>query len=170
MQKVYWGEAVLTAVHLMNRIPTKLLGYQSLVNMLNSKYPTIKLTSGLAARLFGCIAYVHLKSGKLDPKALKCVFVGYSSTRKGYRCYHPPTRKYYVLANVTFEEYQMYFVEQKTSNNSGSSRNQMDAQENQFLLLPHGVILIDSRLPEIQALGEANHDNVGVDNSLPNQD
>lgn len=154
----------------MNRIPTKLLGYQSPINMLNSNYPIIKLTSGLAARVFGCIAYVHLKSGKLDPKALKCVFVGYSSTQKGYWCYHPPTRKYYVSADVTFEEYQMYFLEQETSNNSGSSRNQMDAQENQFLMLPHGAILTDSRLPEIQALGEADHDNVGADNSLPHQD
>ena len=77
MQKMYWGEAVLTAVYLMNRNPTKLLGHQSPVNMLNSKYLIVKLTSGLAARVFGCIAYVHLKSGRVDPRALKCVFVGY---------------------------------------------------------------------------------------------
>ena len=64
----------------------------------------------------------------------------------------------------------MYFVEQKTSTNFGSSRNQMDAQEIQFLILPHGAILIDSRLPKIQALGKADHNNVRADNSLPNQD
>ena len=63
-------------MHLMNQNPTKLLGHQSPFNMLNSKYLIVKLTSGLAARVFGCIAYVHLKSGRVDPRALKCVFVG----------------------------------------------------------------------------------------------
>ncbi|CAL2257241.1 unnamed protein product [Prunus armeniaca] len=29
---------------------------------------------------------------KLDPCALHCVFVGYSSTQKGYKCYHSPTQ------------------------------------------------------------------------------
>ena len=120
--------------------------------------------------MFGCIAFVHLKLGKLDPRALKCVFVRYSSAQKGYWCYHPPTRKYYVSADVTFEEYQMYFSEQKSSSNSGSSRNQTDAQDYQFLMLPHGAILTDSRLLKSQALGEADHDNVGADNSLPNKD
>ena len=110
MQKMYLGKAILTGVHLMNQIPTKLLGHQSPVNMLNYKYPIVKFTSGLAARVFGCIVYVYLKSGKLDPRPLKCVLVGYSSTQRGYRCYHPPTRKYYVSIDVTFEEYRMYFT------------------------------------------------------------
>ena len=47
--------------------------------------------------------------GKLDPIALKCVFVGYSFTQKGYKCYHPPTRKLYVSTDVTFVENKSYF-------------------------------------------------------------
>ena len=35
--------------------------------------------------------------------------MGYSSTQKGYKCYHPPTRKLYVSANVTFVENKPYF-------------------------------------------------------------
>ena len=114
---------ILSAVHLVNQIPTKLLGHQSLVNVLNFKYLVVKLTFGLAARAFGYIAYVHLKSGKLDPRALKCVSIRYSSTHKRYKCYHPPTRKYYISVDMTFEEYQIYFAKQKSSSNSGSSRN-----------------------------------------------
>ena len=84
MQKMQWGEAVLTNASLVNWIPTKVLGHQHPINALNSEYPTVKLMSGLAARVFGCIACVHLKSKELDPRALKWVFVGYSSTQKGY--------------------------------------------------------------------------------------
>ena len=35
--------------------------------------------------------------------------MGYSSTQKGYKCYHPPTRKLYVSADVTFVENKTYF-------------------------------------------------------------
>ena len=35
--------------------------------------------------------------------------MGYSSTQKGYKCYHPPTKKLYVSANVTFVENKPYF-------------------------------------------------------------
>jgi hypothetical protein len=44
-------------------------------------------------RVFGCIAYVHVpdeKRSKLDPKAEKCIFIGYSSEQKGYGCFSFP--------------------------------------------------------------------------------
>ena len=47
---------------------------------------------------------------KLDPCALKCVFVGYHPFQKGYRCYHPTTRKFYVSMDVTFSEHEMFYA------------------------------------------------------------
>ena len=41
---------------------------------------------------------------KLDPKSLKCIFVGYSRVQKGYRCYCPTLRRYFVSTDVTFFE------------------------------------------------------------------
>ena len=41
---------------------------------------------------------------KLNPKSLKCIFLGYSRIQNGYRCYYPSLRRYMVSADVTFLE------------------------------------------------------------------
>ena len=91
--KSFWGEAVLTAAHLINRLPSRILGFKSPMDILSTFYPNLHTTNNLVPRIFGCVAFVHVHNqnrGKLDPRALKCVFLGYSSTQKGYKCYHPP--------------------------------------------------------------------------------
>ena len=42
--------------------------------------------------VFGCLAYAHAPQqlhGKLSDKAIKCIFVGYSGSSKGYRLLNP---------------------------------------------------------------------------------
>ena len=48
---------------------------------------------------------------KLDPKSLKCIFLGYSSVQKGYRCYCPSLCRYLVSADVTFLKNTPFFPE-----------------------------------------------------------
>jgi len=53
-------------------------------------------TNKLQPTIFGCISFVHIHSngrGKLDPRTVKCVFLDYSTTKKEYKCYHPPSKK-----------------------------------------------------------------------------
>ena len=41
-------------------------------------------------KVFGCIAYVHIPyelRNKLNPKAEKCIFVGYSIEQKRHKCH-----------------------------------------------------------------------------------
>ncbi|RDX81891.1 hypothetical protein CR513_37383, partial [Mucuna pruriens] len=67
----------------------------------------------LPSRVFGCVAFVHSHNPhhrKLDPRVVKCVFIGYPSNKKGFKCYHPPSCGFFVSMDVTFHETQSYFV------------------------------------------------------------
>ena len=56
-------------------------------------------------RVFGCTSFVwdvRLHVCKLDPKSLKCFFLGFCRVQKGYKCYCPSLCRYMVSADVTF--------------------------------------------------------------------
>lgn len=106
--KSFWGDAILTAAYLINRMPSNVLQFQIPLQLLPIAYPT----SSLPPRVFGCVCFVHLQPrthGKLDPKAVRYVFIGYSATQKGYKCHDPHTHKVYVSMGVTFRESVSFF-------------------------------------------------------------
>ncbi|BBH03624.1 hypothetical protein Prudu_014548 [Prunus dulcis] len=105
--KSYWG--VLTAAYLINRMPSQVLKFQTPLQVFTAACSP-STVNHLPPRVFGCISFVHLHhSGKLDPHSLKCIFLGYSATQKGYKCYHPPSKKFFVTRDVTFHEDHAYF-------------------------------------------------------------
>ncbi|KAI3697749.1 hypothetical protein L6452_30846 [Arctium lappa] len=109
--KYLWGEVVLTACYLINRLPSKVLGFQTPVSALKKAFSLFQVSS-LQPKIYGCKAFVHsrnLGQSKLDPRAQKCVFIGYSSTQKGYKCYSPTMRRVFVSKDVTFFESEPYF-------------------------------------------------------------
>ena len=66
----------------------------------------------LSPKVFGCVCFVHDYRNdirKLDPCAVKCVFVGYSSTKKGYCCWCPSEHRFFISMDVTFHEYEPYY-------------------------------------------------------------
>ena len=78
--KQFWGDAVLTACLLINRMHSSVV-HTSPYSLL---YPTTSLFP-LSPRIFGCVAFVHVLNpglDKLSPRARKCVFLGYSRTQK----------------------------------------------------------------------------------------
>ena len=63
-------------------------------------------------KIFGSTCFirdVRPQITKLDPKSLKCIFVGYSRLRKGYRCFCPSLNKYIVSIDVNFFENTPFF-------------------------------------------------------------
>uniref|UniRef100_A0A2N9FA47 Integrase catalytic domain-containing protein n=1 Tax=Fagus sylvatica TaxID=28930 RepID=A0A2N9FA47_FAGSY len=109
--KSFWGDAVRTAAYLINRMPSKVLQFQTPLQSL-SKTHALPTLLQIPPKVFGCVCYVHIHKqhrSKLDPRAQKCIFLGYSTTQKGYKCYHPPSTKILVSMDVTFLEDQAYF-------------------------------------------------------------
>nr|AAL75759.1 Putative pol polyprotein [Oryza sativa Japonica Group]AAL91607.1 Putative pol polyprotein [Oryza sativa Japonica Group]AAP51772.1 retrotransposon protein, putative, Ty1-copia subclass [Oryza sativa Japonica Group] len=103
MNKRFWAEAANTACYLINRSPSI---------PLNKKTP-IEVWSGMSAdysqlRVFGCTAYAHVDNGKLEPRAIKCLFLGYGSGVKGYKLWNPETNKTFMSRSVIFNESVMF--------------------------------------------------------------
>ena len=79
----FWAEALSTAAYLINRSPTKTLDGKTPFQAWYGKKPNVS-----HLRVFGCSAYIHIPKDerkKLDPKAKKCIFLGYGTSRKGYQ-------------------------------------------------------------------------------------
>jgi len=109
--KYLWGEAVLTATYLINRMPSRVLDFQTPFQSLLRIYPHIHFASHIPLKVFGYTAFVHINQqhrSKLDPKSLKCVFLGYAPNQSGYKCYSPQTKRFYATMDVTFFEHQPF--------------------------------------------------------------
>jgi hypothetical protein len=85
--KILWSEAVMTAAYLINRMPSRVLGYKAPIECLTGEISYV-----VPPKVCGCVGFVKYYSpsvSKLDSRALKCVFVGYSGKQKGYKCWCP---------------------------------------------------------------------------------
>jgi hypothetical protein len=107
----YWAEAIATAVYIMNKTPIVTMHGMTPEEKYSGRKPDLS-----HLKVFGCIAYVHVLDElriKLDPKAKKCVFIGYSLEQKGYICYNPVTHKMRVSRDVVFDETSSWYVDVK---------------------------------------------------------
>jgi hypothetical protein len=107
----HWADAVATSVHLLNRMPSKVLEFKTPLHTL-STYVSLPTMLMIPPRVFGCVAFVHLpkhQRTKLDPCAIRCLFLGYDVHQKGYRCYDPAHNRTYVTMDVTFLETEPFF-------------------------------------------------------------
>ena len=104
MHRHFWAEAASTACYLINRSP---------FIPLDRKTP-IEVWSGSPAnysnlRVFGCTAYAHVDNGKLEPRVVKCIFLGYGSGVKAYRLWNPETKKIVWSRNVVSNEAVIFY-------------------------------------------------------------
>ena len=97
----FWGECALTAVHIINRLPSPILSFKTPFELLYSKPPSYS-----HLRVFGCLAYatnVHT-SHKFDYRAMPSIFIGYPVGQKAYKLFDLSTKKVFTSRDVKFHE------------------------------------------------------------------
>jgi hypothetical protein len=101
MLTVFWGEAVVTAVYILNCLPTKALNGRTLYE---AWYGRKSAVSHL--RVFGCLAFGkeldHI--GKLDDRSTPGVFIGYVEGSMAYHILDPGTQCVRTTHDVVFDE------------------------------------------------------------------
>jgi hypothetical protein len=110
--KSFWEDVILIAAYLINQMPSKVLQFQTPLQFL-SKTHSLHTLLQIPPKVFSCVYYVHIHKqhrSKLDPRAQKCIFLGYSTTQRGYKCYHPPLAKILISMDVTFLKDQANFL------------------------------------------------------------
>ena len=104
LPKVFWGEAIKTACYLINRCSSAALTFKTPQEIWIGKPPEYS-----HLKVFGCSTYAYIKQDKLQPRAKKCVFLGYPEGIKGYRlwCVEPSFQKCLISRDVRFNEEEM---------------------------------------------------------------
>jgi hypothetical protein len=78
--KYLWGRAIMTAAQLINRMPSRVSERQIPMEILQGKNMSIP-----PPKMFGCMRLVKDNIptvAKLNPRTVKCIFVGYFVTQK----------------------------------------------------------------------------------------
>lgn len=101
----FWGLAVLTSIYILNHRITSHNSKQTPMELWTGNKPSMS-----HFRVFGCDALVHptqdpAKLKKMEPRALRCIFIGYSQqTERGYIFYDPAQNKIIVRRDAVFDE------------------------------------------------------------------
>ncbi|RVW25195.1 Retrovirus-related Pol polyprotein from transposon TNT 1-94 [Vitis vinifera] len=96
-----WGEAIKTAVYILNRVPSKAVA-KTPYELWTSKKPSIR-----HLHVWGCPTEARPykpNEKKLDSRTVSCYFVGYSERSRGFKFYDPSTRSLFETGNAKFIE------------------------------------------------------------------
>ncbi|KAJ0435743.1 putative RNA-directed DNA polymerase [Helianthus annuus] len=109
----FWPDCVLTAVYLINRLPSSVLNSRSPFEVMFGFKPSLS-----HLRNFGCLCFstVLNEPDKFAFHADKCVFLGYSNIKKGYKVWSLDNKKVYFSRDVKFYE-NIYPFKLKTIDN-----------------------------------------------------
>lgn len=79
----FWNECILCATYLINRTHLQSINNDTPYYNLHGTQPSLD-----HLKVFGCLCFVSISvdsRSKFDPKAVACVFLGYSVVQKGYK-------------------------------------------------------------------------------------
>lgn len=98
----FWGDCVLTAVHILNRIPSSVIEFKTPYEILFDELPIYDYF-----RVFGCLAFAlnpHSTQDKFEHRGVPCLFLGYPPLIKGYKLFNLQTQQCFISRDVKFNE------------------------------------------------------------------
>jgi hypothetical protein len=99
---IFWTQAVHTTIHIQNRVMLRNNTDKTPYELWKGRPTNVK-----NFRVFGSKSYIkreYGKMGKFDSRVDKGVLVGYSSTRREYKCYNLRLNKVVESINVKIDE------------------------------------------------------------------
>ena len=102
LPKSFWDYALESAARILNMVPTKKVD-KTPYEVWHGKAPKLSYL-----KVWGCEALVKrdtlTKPDKLEPRSIKCIFIGYPKETMGYSFYLPSENKIFVARNAEFFE------------------------------------------------------------------
>ncbi|XP_074287862.1 uncharacterized protein LOC141613020 [Silene latifolia] len=124
LPKKFWGESLLTATHIINKLPSAVLGWKSPYEILFDKTPDYT-----ELRVFGCqyyaLQYTPSKD-KFASKGKKCIFIGYPFGQKAFKLYDLDTHKIFVSKDVVFQESIFPFKSQTSNSTTNTTHSPLE--------------------------------------------
>ncbi|KAF3624379.1 hypothetical protein FXO37_31371 [Capsicum annuum] len=108
-----WAEAFQCACHIVNRLPPWSGKEKTSFEFLYDQKPNVS-----HFQVFGSVCHVHIPKSsrtKLDPKTKRCMFIGYDSCRKRWKCMDPKTKRFVTSTDIVFDEVSSWCTTQKSS-------------------------------------------------------
>ncbi|XP_019181692.1 PREDICTED: uncharacterized protein LOC109176758 [Ipomoea nil] len=111
LPELFWGECVLHAAYLINRLPSAAINNQIPYQVLTKRIPQYH-----HLKVFGCLAFATTvgPKSKLDARARKCIFLGYGNNTKGYKMYDISSKELFMSRDVVM--YEQVFPFQQDNN------------------------------------------------------
>ena len=109
----YWHYAFQTTTFLINRMPSKVLEYDSPYFTLFRRHPDYK-----SLRVFDYLCYPFIwpyNTHRLQYGSVQCFFLGYSLNHKGFLCLDYATGRVYITPHAVFDESTFPFAQSKSS-------------------------------------------------------
>jgi hypothetical protein len=107
-----------TAVYLINWLSSFALVFETPYFKLHGHHPNYSVS-----RVFGFKYFPYTwdtRQHKFDPKTVICIFAGYSDTHKGYKCFHPFSKKKNIHIKTCDVWWIIFFSYKDTLNSSTS--------------------------------------------------
>jgi hypothetical protein len=98
----FWAEALATTTHLVNRRPCRATSISTLFELLLGVPPHYG-----DLRVFGRLCYPNFSTtapNKLSPRSVACVFIGYPTDHRCYRCFDIESWRVYTSRHIVFDD------------------------------------------------------------------